>query len=127
MKIHERMESVPDGKAELKPISVSEQADEPMQEKRIISKALKNDRQYSNPRFLLASANGPRACFIYDWGFDVSEKQERILKTDRLDIKNGRAKLHYDNGCTTLNDVKALSRLGLEAFKHHISPVLDFW
>ena len=111
----------------------------PKEEKTIIEQALINNPQYSNPRYFLdpSTSEGPRACFIYDWGYNdiesknaddkENEKQERILKTDRLHISNERARIHHDNGCTTLNDVKALTKLGPESFRHHISPVLDFW
>ena len=70
---------------------------------------------------------GPRAAFIAAYGASSKNRQERILKTDKAQIAPGRAQVHYEHGCDTLNDFNVLVSFGPDAYKHHVSPVVDFW
>jgi serine/threonine protein kinase len=96
------------------------------QEEKLKGKKLYHNLTYLPPEGTPSTA-GPRACFIADYGSKDRGKQKRILKKDRKQILGRRAKIHYEQGCTTLNDFDTLVDLGPEAYKHHISPVLDFW
>ena len=121
------------------PGTIIEEKYDPTEEKKLVEKALSLEatlkgNNYHNLRYFSyetssdgrSTPGGPRACFIADYGSEAWEKQKRIIKLDR-DIITGRAKVHFDNGCTTENDFNTLVRLGPEAFKYHISPVVDHW
>ena len=94
-------------------------------EERLKGRKLYHNLKYNQPEE--SSSQGPRACFTAEYGSLGKNLQERILKIDREEIQSNRAKIHQDNGCDTLNDFNMLVELGPDAYKHHVSPVVDFW
>jgi len=105
----------------------------PLFEKNLILKALQAEKElkgitlYHNLTHKIPDDEaGPRVGFVAQYGLEDTE-QERILITDRKEIANKRAKFHYEQGCDTANDFKILIKLGPEAYKHHTSPILDYW